>query len=114
MIEDISTLGEQGMLVPLRVDGHLVYLSSSAIGRRTTSDEVEVASRPATLDEALAGVAAFAERVAGTLREADVTRLSVEFNCEFAVESGKFVAILGKASAKSGVKVGLEWEKPTS
>ncbi|MEV6705479.1 CU044_2847 family protein [Micromonospora wenchangensis] len=110
MNEDVAASGIADV-VPLHVDGHVVYLASSMARPGISSDEVEVASRPASLDDALAGLSAFATKVGESLREADVTRLTVEFSCEFAVESGKFVAILGKASAKSGVKVGLEWDK---
>jgi hypothetical protein len=39
-------------------------------------------------------------------------KVSVEFGCEFAVESGGFIAVIGKASAKSTFTVGLEWTKP--
>jgi hypothetical protein len=114
MTEDASALDRPGTLVPLRVDGHLVYLSTSAPLPGTTSDESDVAARPVGLDEALPGLAAFAQKVSEALREADVTRVSAEFSCEFAVESGKLVAIVGKASQKAGVKVGLEWNKSTS
>ncbi|MFG1747583.1 MULTISPECIES: CU044_2847 family protein [Micromonospora] len=110
MNEDVGATGIPDV-VPLNVDGHLVYLANSVARPGMSSDEVEVASRPASLDDALAGLSAFATKVGESLRDADVTRLTVEFSCEFAVESGKFVAILGKASAKSGVKVGLEWDR---
>jgi hypothetical protein len=36
-----------------------------------------------------------------------------EFGCEFAVESGTLVAVVGKASGRSAFKVGLEWSAPT-
>lgn len=112
MVEDGAVVSET--LVPVHLDGRVVYLSSSVVRPGATGDEVEVAARPASLDDAVAGLVAFAEKVADAVRKADVTRLNVELSCEFAVESGKFVAIVGKASAKSGVKVGLEWERPTS
>ncbi|MEV6371106.1 CU044_2847 family protein [Micromonospora musae] len=108
MIEEAESAGEA--VVPLQLDGHVIYLASS-IASGISSDEVEVASRPASLDEALAGLSAFAAKIGEGLRDAGVTRLTVEFNCEFAVDSGAFMAIIGKASAKSGVKVGLEWDK---
>ncbi|MFF0366442.1 CU044_2847 family protein [Micromonospora sp. NPDC005087] len=108
MIEEVESAGES--LVPLHLDGHVIYLASS-ISSGTSSDEMEVASRPASLDDALAGLSAFAARVGEGLRDAGVTRLTVEVSCEFAIDSGKFIAIVGKASAKSGVKVGLEWDR---
>ncbi|MEU1238087.1 CU044_2847 family protein [Micromonospora aurantiaca] len=110
MTEEAAAIGDTDV-VPLRVGGHVVYLASSMVRPGISSDEVEVSSRPPSLDDALAGLAAFAAKVGDSLREADVTRLTVEFSCEFAVESGKLVAVVGKTSAKSGVKVGLEWNR---
>jgi hypothetical protein len=36
------------------------------------------------------------------------------FGCEFALESGSFVAVVGKASAASTFSVELEWDKPST
>ncbi|MFI5837905.1 CU044_2847 family protein [Micromonospora sp. NPDC051300] len=95
------------------MDRYTIYLAAGELPPGMTSDEVEVAARPSNLDEALAALTAFASEVGDHLKAADVSRLSVEFSCEFAVESGKFVAIIGKASAKTGVKVSLEWDRTT-
>ncbi|MEU4819924.1 CU044_2847 family protein [Micromonospora aurantiaca] len=102
---------EVSSVVPLHVDGHLIYLTGAVLDAHQGSDEVDVASRPLDLDEALAALTAFATKVGDRLKQADVSRLAVEFSCEFAVESGKLVAVLGKGSTKSGIKVGLEWDR---
>ncbi|AVT39641.1 CU044_2847 family protein [Plantactinospora sp. BB1] len=108
--EFLAAAGEP-VVVPLNVDGYVIYLAGSELSPGLTSDEAEVAARPANLDEALSAVAAFATRVGDHLKLAEVSRVAVEFSCEFGVESGKFVAIVGKASAKAGVKVSLEWDR---
>ncbi|MEV4465950.1 CU044_2847 family protein [Micromonospora echinofusca] len=114
MSEETVAAGGTSVVVPLHVDGHIVYLASTELSSGTTSDETEVAARPVDLDEALAALTAFATKVGDRLKRADVSRLTVEFSCEFAVESGKFVAVVGKASAKSAFKVGLEWDRTQS
>ncbi|WBB48431.1 CU044_2847 family protein [Verrucosispora sp. WMMA2044] len=110
MNEETGSAGVSSV-VPLHIDGHLIYLAGAVLDAQQGSDEVEVASRPLDLDEALSALAAFAVKVGDRLKQADVSRLAIEFSCEFAVESGKLVAVLGKASTKSGVKVGLEWDR---
>ena len=107
-----SGIGESEELVPLDLDGHTVYLAAVNRAPVPSGDEVEVVARQPGIDDALRGLSVFVERMATGLASTGVTRLSVEFNCEFAVESGTLVAIVGKGSAKTGVKVGLEWEKP--
>ncbi|GIG91111.1 hypothetical protein Pen02_60470 [Plantactinospora endophytica] len=113
MLEDIDQPSSASeVLVPLEIDGHTVFLSARASTDRTQpGDEVEIAAKQPELDDALRGVVAFADKVTARLQNSDATRFSVEVACEFAMESGTFVAILGKVSAKSGLKVTIEWEK---
>ncbi|RFS44404.1 CU044_2847 family protein [Micromonospora craniellae] len=110
-MDEAVAAAEQRVMVPLNVDGHLVYLAGSEMSPGMTSDETEVAARPADFDEALAALAAFATKVGDHLKLAGVNRMAVEFSCEFGVESGTFVAIVGKASSTAGVKVSLEWDR---
>jgi Trypsin-co-occurring domain 1 len=100
-------------LVPVRVRDHTVYLAAHvAGGPGQTGHEVEVSARRPALDDLLDGVTAFAEEIVDRLREVRVSKVTVEFGCEVAVESGGFVAVIGKASGKSSIKVGLEWTRP--
>jgi hypothetical protein len=107
-----ATVGsDREALVPLEVDGHRVYLAVQRLGPDTGADEREVAARRPSIADAIDGLTAVARDIATKLSTVDATTVTVEFGCEFAVESGTFVAVLGKASAKSAFKVGLEWTK---
>jgi len=102
-------------LVPLSVGGHTVYLTARELGpaRRQRRSEREIADRGPRLEKVIGGVAEFAKEVVGMLQETDASKVSVEFGCEFALESGSFIAVIGKVTSRSALKVGLEWAKPT-
>lgn len=102
-------------VIPVEAGGHIVYLSAYDIANaRTSGEETEIAARRPNLDGALEGVRAFAEQAVEQLRGSEVSKVTVEFGCEFAVESGSIIAVIGKAGAKSVMKVSLEWSKPIS
>jgi Trypsin-co-occurring domain 1 len=107
-------VGNGAALVPMIVNDHRVYLSVQEIRdpQRGRDEEVEIASRRPTLDQVLGGLTGFAKEMATRLQGTDASKVSVEFGCEFALESGTFVAVIGKATAKSTFKVALEWTKP--
>jgi len=114
LIENVDA-GTGALLVPLSLGAYRVYVSiPESLSMARPGSEDEIATRAPSLDSMLGGVVAFAEELAARLRTAEVSKLNVEFGCEFAFESGGFVAVIGKASAKSAVKVGLEWVKPTA
>ena len=100
-------------VMPVGTGDHLVYLTVRDLGGGRLGEETEVAARQVTLDGVLGGVRAFAEQVLNQLRGAGVSKATVEFGCEFGLESGSLVAIVGKASSKSVMKVGLEWSNPS-
>jgi Trypsin-co-occurring domain 1 len=111
---DIGTSSSGEVLVPVAAGGHKVYLSVHAItpGDREAGDEEEIAARARpTLDQALAGLSGVAKEIAAELEGLKAAKVSVEFGCEFVLESGGFIAVVGKASARSVFKVGLEWTK---
>nr|WP_246260446.1 CU044_2847 family protein [Streptomyces typhae] len=86
--------------------------------RRTGAEDEEEeigARRPGRprLEQLLDGLAGFAQEIASRLQSTDASKVSVQFGCEVIVESGQFVAVIGKASSKSTITVGLEWDKPT-
>lgn len=102
-------------VIPVEAGGRVVYLSArDAESTRAGGEETEIAARRPNLDGVLEGVRAFAEQTVEQLRGTDVSRVTVEFGCEFAVESGSIIAVIGKAGAKSVMKVSLEWSKPIS
>jgi hypothetical protein len=110
LIENVDVM-DGTHLVPVSLGEYTVYLS---VPVTRLGDEEDIVARAPDLDSMLGGIAAFAAELTTRLRTTDVSKISVEFGCEFGVESGGFVAVIGKASAKSAVKVGLEWVKPTT
>jgi hypothetical protein len=102
-------------LLPVDIAGETVYLSVRQIGGAPGDHgEQEIAARRPRLENVLGGVTNFAKEVVSTLKETGASKVSVEFGCEFALESGVFVAVIGKASSRSTLTVGLEWADPES
>lgn len=119
MTEYSSGVGDEvrSTLVPLEIDGTSVYLSVQEFGDSNRSEydeyrETEISSRRPTLEQALDGLTGLARAMGARLQQTDASRVVVEFGCDFALETGTFVAVVGKASTRSSFKVGLEWEKP--
>ncbi|MEU7061744.1 CU044_2847 family protein [Streptomyces sp. NPDC046197] len=106
-------------LVPVDASGQRIYLSAQQV--RVADDAVSLGEegeigarrRQPTLEQLLDGLAGFAQQIAGRLQSTDASKVSVQFGCEVLVESGQFVAVIGKVSATSTITVGLEWNKPT-
>ncbi|MEV5892875.1 CU044_2847 family protein [Nonomuraea fuscirosea] len=98
-------------LVPVRFDGHTVYIAARDVDGESDSsgDEHPIASREARFERVLDSIAGFAHQVATRLGTAEASKVTVQFGCEIAVESGSFVAVIGKASSKSTMTVSLEW-----
>jgi hypothetical protein len=115
-LSQASTEADGAVLVPVDMGGQIVYLSVREMngGLPGGRDEREIADRRPRLEGVLTGVANFAKQVVGTLQETGASKVSVEFGCEFALEAGAFVAVIGKVSSKSTLTVGLEWAKPES
>ncbi|MFI6967115.1 CU044_2847 family protein [Streptomyces sp. NPDC050255] len=105
---------DENALVPVMAAGQTVLLSVQRRGRQSTPEgEREIAARRLSLDEAVDSLVGIARSVGQRLQETGSTKATVEFGCEFAVESGQLVAVLGKATARSTFKVALEWAAPT-
>jgi hypothetical protein len=106
-----------GRLVPLNVDGQRIYLcAQESAGTYPSGErpEEEIAWRPPTLEQALDGLVGVARAMGTRLRRTEASKATVEFGCEFVLESGSFVAVIGKTSGKSTFKVALEWTNPAS
>ncbi|WP_050362042.1 CU044_2847 family protein [Streptomyces anulatus] len=114
--ETVSMQGteDEATLVPVTAAGQTVLLSVQRHGEQGTPEgEREIAARRLSLDEAVDSLVGIARSVGQRLQETGSTKATVEFGCEFAVESGQLVAVLGKATARSTFKVALEWAAPT-
>jgi hypothetical protein len=109
--------GQGGVqLVAVSVGGQRVYLCAQEVGltHAALGEEREIASRQPRVEQVVDGLVEFAKQVADRLRKTDATKIAVEFGCDIAVESGSFIAVIGKASAASSFRVSLEWAKPES
>ncbi|WP_327588223.1 hypothetical protein OHA25_15295 [Nonomuraea sp. NBC_00507] len=100
------------VIVPVRTKtGDLVHISATPV-TASIDGEIELSSRAYKLKDALSELTGFAADVVETLRKLETNKLTVEFGCEFAVESGKLLAVVGKGTGKSAVKVTMEWTRP--
>jgi hypothetical protein len=108
-VDETIETGE--VLVPLTLDGGRVLLSVRPLITADPGEEMEIAARSPSLDEVVDGIAAMVRSVADRFQDLDASKVTLEFGCEIGVESGSLVAVLGKATAKSAFKVGLEWSK---
>src|SRR5690349_20110539 len=104
------------MLVELQADGSVLYVEARELARLPGENEQELSGSAlrrstATVDQIATSIGAFATRIGASLAGSDCQRYSIEFGCEIAVETGQVVALLGKGSATTSVKITLEWDK---
>ncbi|WP_433256167.1 CU044_2847 family protein [Streptosporangium sp. CA-135522] len=99
--------------VPLPLgDGVEMYVEvSSSVFQ---DGEREISGRRASLEQFTDALTRFSTTLTDSLKKSGASRFSVEFGCEVAAETGRLVAVLGKGSATSSVKVTLEWEDASS
>jgi hypothetical protein len=74
--------------------------------------ERDIAAVKPDMTQVIQAIKVFSGRLGESLRESHATRCAVEFGCEIGLETGQLVAVLGKASAKTTLKITLEWEQP--
>jgi Trypsin-co-occurring domain 1 len=99
-------------------DSQVVYLAIERPAPPSTlTEETEIAARRITLDSMLGGLVEFSRQTAERLRDANASSMSVEFGCDFALESGTLVAVIGRVAATSSIRIRLKWrpgdEQPT-
>lgn len=101
-------------LIPVQVDGRTVYIAVRSADDGQSGDERQISARVPRIEDVLDGVASFATKVVDAMQRTKASKVSVQFGCEFAIESGSFVAVVCKTSAKSTMTVSLEWAAPTT
>ena len=106
----------QFVLVPIEVGDQMVLMSVRDLDLAVSgaAEEQPISGRRPRLEHVLDGLAAFAGQLAGRFEGTGASKVSVEFGCEVAVESGTLIAVIGKASATSTITVGLEWARADS
>lgn len=95
--------------VRLSLDSGAMYVEARQLGEDGGRERDIAATKP-DLNEILKVVKEFSVKVVDTIKDSGAARASVEFGCEIGVETGQLVAVLGKASGKSSLKITLEWD----
>jgi len=113
MANDEPTNHVATALVPLEVGEHAVYLEVRELGEAElpAGEEREIFGGRPSLDQVLDGLTGLARAMGARLQQSDASTVRVQFGCEVALETGMFVAVIGKASARSTFTVALEWNK---
>jgi hypothetical protein len=99
--------------VHVRIGEHTVLVVAEELGARPPGDEVPVGVTAPDFAGAVRAAAAAADDAATAFLQGSCSSLSVEFALEFAVESGTLLAILGKASSSSSMKVVATYSRPS-
>jgi hypothetical protein len=119
-VDDLVGVGVQEepqvVLVPVEVGGQTVFMSVRDLDLTVSGagEELPISGRRPRLEHVLEGLAAFAGQLADRFEGTGASKVSVEFGCEVALESGTLIAVIGKASATSTITVGLEWSRADS
>lgn len=117
---DPAGKSREAVLVPVQVGAcRLLVAALDLSGESADRDmEVEIAShapvRDRMLNGMLDGLAAFASEVVTRFEPTSASKVSVQFDCDIALESGTFVAVVGKASWQRAFTVTVEWTRQGS
>lgn len=107
----------ESVLIPVQVgDCRLLVSAYDLSGESADSDtEIEIASSGSVQDRMLNGMldglAAFATGVVDRFEPTSASKVSVQFDCNVALESGTLVAVVGKASWERTFTVTVEWTR---
>ncbi|MFE2675328.1 CU044_2847 family protein [Streptomyces hygroscopicus] len=113
MAEHDRTVGET-VVVPVTQDGVRIQVFAGSAEAAVDGEETEIGARRPGLDQVISGLNAVARAVGEQARQSTASKVTLEFGCDIALESGSLVAAIGKASAKSAFKVTLEWDSTSA
>jgi hypothetical protein len=113
MTEHDRTAGET-VVVPVTQDGVRIQVFARSAEAAADGEETEIGARRPGLDQVMSGLNAVARAVGEQARQSTASKVTLEFGCDIALESGSLVAAIGKASAKSAFKVTLEWDSASA
>ena len=103
-------------LIPATVGECKLYVFAQDMDATTAGPraEHEIGARLPHVEKALDGLAEFAQHIVQRFERTDAQKVTVEFGCDIVLESGTFLAVIGKASSTSSITVGLEWVRPAT
>ena len=112
-----GSVPQEPVLIPVQVgDCRLLVSAYDLTGESADRDtEIEIASPGSVQDRMLNGMldglAAFATGVVDRFEPTSASKVSVQFDCNVALESGTLVAVVGKASWQRTFTVTVEWTR---
>ena len=112
----MGTMNDETSRVRVELGDTALYVEAYDLEPRSPAgigEERDVAAVKPDMTAVIRAIKAFSSSLSESLRESHATRFAVEFGCEIALETGQLIAVIGKASTKSTLKVTLEWEKST-
>ncbi|MFI0962952.1 CU044_2847 family protein [Streptomyces sp. NPDC021080] len=113
MTEDDRTMRET-VVVPVTQDGVRIHVFADSTESEAGGEETEISARRPDLGHVMSGLNTVARAMGEQARQSTASKVTVEFGCDIALESGSLVAAIGKASAKSAFKVTLEWDSTSA
>ena len=104
---------EPTLMVKIQLkDGSQLYVEGQCLSPGD-EEEHDIAGVVPRLDQVVQAVRGFATELGAAIKESGATKTSIEVGCEIGVEAGGgLVAIIGKATGKSSLKVAMEWSAP--
>ena len=104
---------EPTLMVKIQLkDGSQLYVEGQCLSP-DDEEEHDIAGVVPRLDQVVQAVRGFATELGAAIKESGATKTSIEVGCEIGVEAGGgLVAIIGKATGKSSLKVAMEWSAP--
>ena len=94
-------------LIPVEVEGSTILIEAVVLGGE---EEIAGAGKP-SFAVVWQSVTKVARELATSLNQVKPDRATIEFGCQFAIESGQLTALLVSGSATGSIKVTLEWVK---
>lgn len=109
---DEEGAGADRRLVAATVGDCAIYVAAHTNTASGLGAEQEIGARLPRIEGALDGLVEFAGQIVRRFEQTDAQKVTVEFGCDVVLESGTFLAVIGKASSTSSLTVGLEWVRP--
>lgn len=101
---------DQTEIVDLQLsDGTVIKIAATPIGDQYRSTP-QISFRAVT-----SSIRSIAKDIAGTIhdfhQDNQLTKVSVKFGLEVALESGQLTALIAKGSSKANLEISMEWER---
>lgn len=105
---------KESSLLPIELsDGNVVMVEVKSIEPTLSTKKKNVSTKQKpdkfSFDTVKGQLKSFSEDLVSSFESIKPDKLSIEMGCEFAVESGKMVALFVQGTAKSNIKITLEW-----